>query len=272
MRIGLVQMTSGIEPARNAAALTGAIGSLASEGAGIVFTPEMSGCLDKNRERLLSHTVAENADMVLAAVRKTAAETGTWVALGSLAIKTTAASDRLINRSFLIDGNGTIVARYDKIHLFDVDLGGGETYGESKSFDAGGHPVVADTPAGRLGLSICYDLRFPRLYDCLSEAGADLLAAPAAFTRPTGAAHWHLLARTRAVENTAFVIAAAQTGTHEDGRATYGHSLVVDPWGEVLLDMGETPGTAICDIDLARVAEIRRRLPSRDHRAHIAFP
>ncbi|MGB3722014.1 MAG: carbon-nitrogen hydrolase family protein [Pacificimonas sp.] len=267
-RIGLVQMTSGIDPAANAEVLTAAIAELAGQGARIIFTPEMSGCLDKQRERLFETVRGEREDVVLAAVQDAAKAHGIWVQLGSLAIRNKGA-DRLVNRAFLIDADGEVALRYDKIHLFDVDLGGGERYGESRSFEAGRYAAVADTPAGRLGLSICYDLRFPRLYDALSEAGADLLSIPAAFTQPTGKAHWHLLARARAVENTAFVIAAAQTGTHEDGRSTYGHSLVVDPWGEVLLDMGEDAGTAVCDIDLGRVADIRKRLPSRDHRTHI---
>ena len=268
-RIGLVQMTSGIDPAANAETLVKAVGSLAAGGAEILFTPEMSGCLDKDRARLMETARTEEHDPVLAATRQAARENSVWVALGSLAVQG-GTDGKLVNRSFLIDAGGEIAARYDKIHLFDVDLGGGERYLESKSFAPGSGAVTAQTPAGTLGLSICYDLRFPRLYDALSEAGADLIAVPAAFTRPTGAAHWHLLNRARAVENSAFVIAAAQTGVHEDGRKTYGHSLVVDPWGEVLLDMGEAPGTATCDIDLARVADVRRRLPSRQHRTHIA--
>ncbi len=268
-RIGVVQMTSGIDPAANAATLTSAIADLAGQGAEIVFTPEMSGCLDKDRARLFETVRGEHDDVALAAVRDAAKAHGVWVQLGSLAIRNKGA-EKLVNRAFLIDAQGGIAARYDKMHLFDVDLGGGERYGESRSFEAGGYAVVHDTPAGRLGMSICYDIRFPRLYDALSTAGADLISIPAAFTQPTGAAHWHLLARARAVENSAFVIAAAQTARHEDGRATYGHSLVVDPWGDVLLDMGTEPGRAVCDIDLSRIADVRKRLPARDHRRPIA--
>ena len=265
-------MTSGIDPRANAATLTGAVAALAREGARIVFTPEMSGCLDRDRQRLLSHATGEDDDPALRAMRKAARDHGTYVSLGSLAIRPRADEDRLVNRSFLIDPTGAIVARYDKIHLFDVDLGHGERYGESKLFDAGTEAVIAHTPLGTLGLSVCYDMRFPRLYDALSGAGADLFAVPAAFTRPTGRAHWHVLLRARAIENAAFVIAAAQTGVHEDGRETYGHSLVVDPWGEILLDMGEAPGHAICELPSERLEEARRKLPVREHRRGIAAP
>ncbi|MEO0501422.1 MAG: carbon-nitrogen hydrolase family protein [Pseudomonadota bacterium] len=267
-RIGLVQMNSGIDASANAAVLSDAIAKLAADGAQIVFTPEMSGLLDLDGDRLQANVRSEADDVALMAVRMAARKAGIWVALGSLALRDPDA-ERLSNRSFLIDDQGESVARYDKIHLFDVDLGAGERYAESNRFCGGDRAVVADSPIGRLALSICYDIRFSRLYDRMADEGADVIAIPAAFTRPTGAAHWHLLARARAVETTAFVVAAAQTGRHEDGRTTYGHSLVVDPWGEVLLDMGETPGIAICDIDLDRIADIRRRLPSRAHRTHI---
>ncbi|MBV7257826.1 carbon-nitrogen hydrolase family protein [Pacificimonas sp. WHA3] len=273
-RLGIVQMTSGIDPSDNADTMVRAIAKLALQGAEIVFTPEMSGLLDRDRARMMARIRSEEDDAVLAAVRRAARAHGVWVAIGSLAVAPSDAGKdddgRLANRSFLIDAEGNIAARYDKIHLFDVDLGEGERWMESKAYRAGDRAVVADTPAGRLGLSICYDIRFPRLYDVLSEAGAELITIPAAFTRPTGTAHWHLLARARAVESTAFVVAAAQTGAHEDGRATYGHSLVIDPWGEILLDMGTAAGSALCDIDLTRIGDVRRRLPSRDHRTHIA--
>ncbi|MHB9879473.1 carbon-nitrogen hydrolase family protein [Pacificimonas sp. ICDLI1SI03] len=267
-RLGLVQTNSGIDPLANAEMLKDGVAKLAAEGAEIVFTPEMSGLLDRNRARAEQVIRTEDDDIVLAAMQDAARQHGVWITLGSLAIRTPP-HERLSNRSFLIDPRGEIVSRYDKIHLFDVDLGGGDKWQESSAYRPGTDAVVAQTPAGRLGLSICYDIRFPRLYDALSEAGVDLIAIPAAFTRPSGTAHWHILARARAIENTAFVVAAAQTGEHEDGRATYGHSLVVDPWGKILLDMGEEPGTAICDIDLGQIDEIRRRLPSRDNRVHI---
>ena len=177
----------------------------------------------------------------------------------------TAAGARLANRSFLIDDAGAVRARYDKLHLFDVDLPGGERYRESASYAAGDAAVCAATPWGQLGLTICYDLRFPALYAALAQAGASMVAVPAAFTRPTGAAHWHVLLRARAIETGCFIVAAAQTGEHADGRATYGHSLVVDPWGVVLLDMGEAPGAAVCDLDLDQVAAVRERIPSLAH-------
>lgn len=267
MRIGVLQMTSGIDPAVNAATLVDAIGAAASNGAAMLFTPEMSGLIDRDRTRAAANIVLEDDDTVLRSVREAAAASGLWVHLGSLAIRR---PDGLFaNRGFVIDGTGTIRARYDKMHLFDVDLPTGESWRESASYVAGEAAVVVDTPLGRLGASICYDLRFAGLYAALSDAGAMVLAVPAAFTRPTGAAHWEVLLRARAIESAAFVVAAAQTGQHADGRTTYGHSLVVDPWGEVLLDMGETPGLAFVDIDPARVADVRARIPVIAHRRPI---
>jgi predicted amidohydrolase len=187
-----------------------------------------------------------------------------WLHLGSLALRRP--DGRLANRGFVIDDQGVIRARYDKLHLFDVDLPTGESWRESAAYEAGEGAVVVDTPIGALGLSICYDLRFPALYQALSAAGATVLAIPAAFTRPTGAAHWHVLMRARAIESAAFVIAAAQTGAHEDGRGTYGHSLVVDPWGEVLIDMGEATGVGFAELDPDRIAEVRSRIPVIEHR------
>ncbi len=271
LNIALVQTTTGIDSAANAAALSTSIATAAKSGAKIVFTPEMSGCLDRNSKRLFAGTTDEDADLGLAAVRKAAQTHKIWVALGSLALKSPDHADKLVNRSFLIDDNGEIRARYDKIHLFDVEAAPGEFYRESNSFTPGSQAVVADTPWGKLGLSICYDLRFPRLFDALSGGGATMIAVPAAFTQPTGKAHWHTLLRARAIETASFVIAAAQTGTHEDGRVTFGHSLVVDPWGSVLLDMGETPGVAMIDIDLEQTADIRRKIPVLDHRKDIGL-
>jgi predicted amidohydrolase len=206
---------------------------------------------------------------VLGEVRAAAARHGVWVQLGSLALRQEE-TERLANRSFLIDADGEIRARYDKIHLFDVDLPTGESWRESASYAPGSRSVVAETPWGRLGLSICYDLRFPNLYRTLSDAGATMLSVPAAFTVPTGQAHWHVLLRARAIEAGAFVIAAAQSGTHADGRTTFGHSLVVDPWGEVLLDMGEGTGIGFAEIDPQRVTEVRARIPVLSHRRAIA--
>lgn len=267
MKLALLQMTSGIDPARNAATLVEGVEAAAREGAAMLFTPEMSGLIDRDRERGSRWIVFEDEDPVLAAVRAAAAATRIWVHLGSLAIRR--ADGRLANRGFVIDDSGVIRARYDKLHLFDVDLPTGERWRESAAYAAGDRMVVATTPVGELGLSICYDLRFAALYAALSGAGADVIAIPAAFTRPTGAAHWHVLMRARAIESGAFVVAAAQTGVHEDGRATYGHSLVIDPWGEVLLDMGEAPGLGYANIDRARIADVRGRIPVIDHRRAI---
>jgi predicted amidohydrolase len=203
----------------------------------------------------------------MAAVREAAAKHGVWVHLGSLAVWRE--DGRLANRGFVIDDSGEIRARYDKLHLFDIDLPTGERWRESAAYAPGEEAVVVGTPLGKLGLSICYDLRFPALYQALSGAGATVLAIPSAFTRPTGAAHWHVLMRARAIECAAFVIAAAQTGVHEDGRETYGRSLVVDPWGEALLNMGEAPGIAVVDLPLERVGEVRARLPVIAHRREI---
>ena len=266
-RVGVLQMTSGIDPAVNAAALVDAIQAAGKEGAAMLFTPEMSGLIDRDRARAGASIVGEEADIVLAAVRKAAAETGVWVHLGSLAIRR--ADGKFANRGFLIDGTGAVRARYDKLHLFDVDLPSGESWRESAAYVGGDAAVVVDTPVGMVGASICYDLRFADLYRALSDAGATVLSVPAAFTRPTGAAHWHVLLRARAIEAGAYVVAAAQTGVHDDGRATYGHSLVVDPWGEVILDMGEAEGLAFVDLDPADVAAVRSRIPVLNHRRQI---
>jgi predicted amidohydrolase len=267
MRIGVLQMTSGIDPAVNAATLVDAIGHAAAGGAGMVFTPEMSGLIDRDKTRAAPTVFAEDDDRVLAAVRTAAATSGIWVHLGSLAIRRD--DGLLANRGYVIDDVGAIRARYDKLHLFDVDLPTGESWRESAAYAAGDSAVAVDTPVGRVGASICYDLRFAGLYAALADAGATVLAVPAAFTRPTGAAHWQVLLRARAIESAAFVVAAAQTGVHADGRATHGHSLVIDPWGDVLLDMGEAPGLGFADIDPARVADVRGRIPVLAHRRTI---
>ena len=260
-KIAVLQMTSGIDPAANAQVLTGSIGAASMAGATMVFTPEMSGLLDRERSRATRSIVPEDRDPVLDAVRDAAARAGIWVALGSLAI---AREDgRWANRSFVIDSSGAIAARYDKIHMFDVDLATGESWRESAAYAPGEALGVVETPLGRLGLAVCYDLRFPALFEALGRHVCDIIAIPAAFTAPTGAAHWHVMQRARAIEASAYVVAAAQVGTHADGRTTYGHSLVVDPWGEVLLDMGgEAAGLAFAEIDPARIAEVRAQLPS----------
>lgn len=264
MRAAILQMTSGIDPAINATTITDAVQRAADAGAAMLFTPEMSGLLDRERARASATIVAEADDRVLAAVRDAAAKAGVWVHLGSLALRRD--DGRLANRGFVIDSAGAVRARYDKIHLFDVDLPTGESWRESAAYAGGEGAVVVDTPLGRLGLTICYDLRFADLFRALSDAGATLLSVPAAFTRPTGAAHWHVLLRARAIESAAYVIAAAQTGEHPDGRATYGHSLAIDPWGEIVCDMDVGPGLAFVEIDPARVADVRARIPVIAHR------
>ncbi len=271
-RIAIAQMTSGTDSAANADVLAGYIAAAAEGGASIVFTPEMSGMLDRNTARLFANARGEEDDVALAAVRDAAREAGIWVALGSLALRDARYADRLVNRSLVIDNTGEIRARYDKMHLFDVEAAPGEYYRESASFVAGAGVALAETPVGTLGLAICYDVRFPRLFDALSGAGAQVIALPAAFTRPTGRAHWHTLLRARAIETASFVVAAAQTGEHEDGRSTYGHSLVIDPWGDILLDAGEAPGLHFVDLDLDRIADVRRRIPVLQHRRDIAAP
>lgn len=267
-RIGILQMTSGTDPDINAKVIVAAIEEAAAQGAAMIFTPEMAGMLDSNRARASANIRREEDDRVLAAVRDTAARTGTWVSLGSLAILR---EDGLwANRTFVIDGSGSIAARYDKIHMFDVDLASGESWRESNAYAAGDKVVTVETPLGRLGLAVCYDIRFPALFEALGRKSCDMIAIPAAFTVPTGKAHWHLMQRARAVEASAYVVAAAQVGRHEDGRATYGHSLVIDPWGEIVLDMGgEAAGLGLADLDPARIAEVRAQLPSLANRRTI---
>ena len=269
MRIAIHQSRTGIDPAANARALIDAVNQAKAGGADMLFTPEMSGLLDQKRERAAAHLCGEADDIVLAELRSAAAKAGIWIHLGSLALKG-GAGDRLVNRGFIVDDHGALRARYDKIHLFDVDLPTGESWRESAAYAPGDRSVVATTPWAKVGLSICYDLRFPDLYRALSNAGAELLSVPAAFTVPTGSAHWHVLLRARAIEAGAFVVAAAQWGDHEDGRATFGHSLAVDPWGEVLLDMGEGEGVGFADLDIARLADVRARIPALKHRRPIA--
>ena len=267
-RIALVQSTTGIDPAANAARLVSAIGEASAGGATMLFTPEMSNLLDRESQRAARSIRAEEDDEVLAACREAAREHGIWVHLGSLAVLTD--DGKIANRAFVIDRTGEIRARYDKIHLFDVDLPTGESWRESAVYQRGeGAVLVNGTPVGKLGLTICYDLRFPGLFARLAEANADLIAVPAAFTVPTGKAHWHILLRARAIEAGLFVVAAAQVGRHEDGRQTFGHSLVIDPWGEILLDMGEAAGVGFADIDLARISDVRSRIPALSHRRTI---
>lgn len=267
-RIAVLQMTSGIDPSANAATLVRAIEEAAAGEAAMLFTPEMSGLLDRDRARGADKIVAEADNPALAAVREAASAAGVWVALGSLAIRRD--DGRWANRSFLIDGVGKIAARYDKFHMFDVSLASGESWRESVAYAPGEVVVTAASPVGKLGLTVCYDIRFPALFEELGRQSCDVIAIPAAFTVPTGQAHWHVLLRARAIEESAYVVAAAQVGEHEDGRRTFGHSLVVDPWGEVLLDLGgETVGLGFAEIDPARIAAVRTQLPSLANRRAI---
>jgi predicted amidohydrolase len=262
-RVGLVQMRSGLTPTVNLDTAVALIREAKSAGADYVQTPEMTNVLDIKRERLLEKVMTEDADLSLARFQELAKSLDIYLHVGSLAIGIS--PDRAVNRSFLIDRAGEIIARYDKIHMFDVDLPGGESYRESRTFRPGESAVVTDLPWGRVGLTICYDLRFPALYRALAEAGAAFITIPAAFTRQTGEAHWHVLIRSRAIENGCFIFAAAQGGKHENGRETFGHSLVVDPWGRILAEGGTEPGIVVASIDPAEVGAARARIPSLQH-------
>ena len=264
-RTALFQSNTGIDPAANADGLGKAIAEAAAGGAEILFTPEMSGLLDRDSTRAAKNLHREEEDDVLAACREAAKQHRIWLHIGSLAVLVD--DGKVANRGFVIDREGNIRARYDKLHLFDVDLPTGESWRESNVYSAGKDVVLVNgTPIGKLGLTICYDLRFPGLFARLAEADADVIAVPAAFTVPTGKAHWHILLRARAIEAGLFIVAAAQVGHHDDGRNTFGHSLVIDPWGEVLLDMGEQPGVGFADIDLKRISDVRGRIPALNHR------
>jgi predicted amidohydrolase len=259
----MIQMRSGLDPAANLAAALDLIDEAKQTGADYVLTPEMTNILAAKREQLFAKIVAEEQDATLTTLREVARKLAIYIHIGSLAIK--ASPEKAANRSFLIDRRGEVVARYDKIHMFDVDLAGGESYRESNTYRPGELAMVADLPWGRLGLTVCYDLRFPALYRALAEAGASFLAIPSAFTRQTGEAHWHVLQRARAIENGCFVFAAAQGGKHENGRETYGHSLVVDPWGRVLAEGGTEPGVVMAQIDPSEAVAARSRIPSLHH-------
>ncbi len=262
-RAAMIQMRSGLAPAANIDAAARLIGEARDAGANYVQTPEMTNLLAARREQLFAAIMEEDKDPTLSALRDLARKLGIFVHIGSLAIKLT--GDRAANRSFLIDRAGEIAARYDKIHMFDVDLENGESYRESNNYRPGDTAVLVDLPWGRMGMSICYDIRFPALYRALAEAGAAMLTIPSAFTRQTGEAHWHVLLRARAIENGCYVLAAAQGGRHENGRETFGHSMIVDPWGRILAEAGREPGIVMAEIDPAAVAEARRRIPSLEH-------
>lgn len=256
-------MCSGRDVDNNVAAATDLVREAAGGGADYVLTPEMTTLMELERPRLLAAVRPESETAALPHFQALARELAIWLHIGSMPVKLE--SGKLANRAYLLSPDGNVRARYDKIHMFDVDLGGGEKYEESVNYEPGAHAVVADLPWGPLGFSICYDLRFPQLYRALARAGAKFLAIPAAFTRPTGMAHWHTLLRARAIESQAFVFAAAQGGLHENGRETFGHSLVVSPWGEILCEADTQPTVVFADIDMQLLDDVRRRVPSLRH-------
>ena len=269
-RAAAAQMRSGLDVASNARDAERLIREAASKGAQYVLTPEMTTILDRDRKRLLAAISPEESDPSLRQFRSLAKGLGIYVHIGSMAIKL--GTDGVANRSFLIAPDGEVVARYDKIHMFDVDLPGGESYRESRLYRPGGAAVVADLPWARLGLTVCYDVRFPQLHRALAKSGASVIAIPAAFTRTTGEAHWHVLVRARAIETGSFVIAAAQGGLHEDGRETYGHSMIVDPWGKVLVEAATEPGVIIAEIDPSESERDRGRIPALANERSFAPP
>jgi predicted amidohydrolase len=269
MRAALLQLTSSDDPAENLETVRQMLREAARQGAEIALTPEVTNCVSASRKRQQAVLSAEAEDPTLAGLREEARGLGLWLVIGSLALKTGDPDGRFANRSFLVGPDGAVVARYDKIHMFDVEVSAAETYRESAGFRPGEEAVLADTPWGRLGLTVCYDLRFPYLYRALAKAGAEILTIPAAFSPVTGAAHWEVLLRARAIETGAWVLAPAQTGSHRAAegkpRRTWGHSMAVAPWGEVVLDAGAEPGVHFADINMAAVAEARRRVPSLAH-------
>ena len=269
VRTALVQLCSGDDPAVNLVTTEALVREAAKGGATLVLTPECTNIVSASRALQARVLVPEEADPTLARLTALAGELGVWLLVGSLCLKSGEPDGRFVNRSFLIGPDGRIRARYDKIHMFDVDVDGAESYRESAAYRPGGRAVLAEAAGLRLGMTICYDLRFPHLYRALAQAGAQVLAVPSAFTVPTGAAHWHVLLRARAIETGAFVLAPAQSGTHAAsegrGRKTYGHSLAVDPWGTVIADAGDPVGVSFVDIDPADTLAARRRIPSLAH-------
>ena len=263
IRTALIQMRSGRDMARNAADAAEMIRAAHAQGAQFVSTPEMTNILEPDRARLKSLARPESEDESVRLFSALARERGLWLNIGSLALK--GEGEKLINRSLLFAPDGTIAARYDKIHLFDVDLPTGESLRESHAYEGGTKAVLAQTPLAPIGLTICYDMRFPHLFRALAQKGARLFTVPSAFTVPTGQAHWHVLLRARAIETGSFVLAAAQGGTHESGRETYGHSLIVSPWGEVLAEGGTESGVIMADLDLAQADQARARIPALIH-------
>lgn len=261
--VACVQLCGGRDIDANIAAVSALIRQAARDGADLICTPEQSALMEINSKRLFAETARQQDDRALKALRALAAELERWVLIGSLGVKV--AADKLANRSFLIGPDGSVRVTYDKIHMFDVDLGNGEVYRESKNYRPGAQAECADLPWGRLGLTICYDLRFPQLYRSLAAAGADFIAVPSAFTAETGKAHWHALARARAIETGCFIFAPAQGGTHENGRETFGHSLIVSPWGGIIAEADTGPGVISAEIDPTQVHAARAKLPTLSH-------
>lgn len=264
-------MTSGVLPATNVSEMVEAIGAAGRGGAVMYFAPEMSIMVNRRREDARLHIATESQTEWIERLGEAASRHKIWVHAGSVPVLHESGA-QLANRSIIISADGHIAARYDKIHLFDVDLNTGESWRESSAYVGGDHPVIAQTPLGYMGLAVCYDMRFPDLFSAYAKARVDIITVPSAFTVPTGEAHWHTLLRARAIESECFVIAAAQCGSHEDGRETFGHSLVVDPWGAVILDMGTSPGLAFVDLDLAKIAEVRQQIPVHQNRREITMP
>ena len=276
MRAGLVQLTVGDDPAENLPETVAMVRAAVQGGAGFVLTPECTNALSSNRARQRERFRVEDQDATLAALRDEAARAGIWLLIGSLGVLSDDPDGRFANRSFLIGPDGAIAARYDKIHMFDVNVSETEVYRESAGYRPGNRAVLAETPFARIGMTVCYDIRFPHLYRHLAKAGAEVITVPAAFNHITGAAHWETLLRARAIETGCYILAPAQTGFHPEkdgkGRRTHGHSLVVAPWGEVVSDAGTEPGVTFADIDLAEVAKARDRVPSLSHDRDFAGP
>jgi deaminated glutathione amidase len=270
MKIAVHQMCSSIDPEQNCDAMIDAVYQSAQAGAEMYFAPEMSMLIDRDRSRARKAVDYETESHELARISQAAREKAIWVHLGSLPVRIHG-SEKFANRAIIFGPDGSIRARYDKMHLFDVNLSTGETWLESKAYQGGAEPVAVETPLGLMGLSICYDLRFPDLFSAYCQSGVDVMAVPSAFTVPTGDAHWHILVRARAIESEAFIVAAAQCGIHEDGRQTFGHSLVVDPWGDIVLDMGDMVGLGFADLDLDRLAQVRAQIPVRTNRRDISM-
>ena len=269
MKAALLQVTSGDDPVENGRTVAAMMRQAAAQGAGFILTPEVTNCVSTNRQQQQAVLQPQEDDWTLATLRQQAAELGIWLLIGSLALKTADPDGRFANRSFLIAPDGTIRAWYDKIHMFDVQVSDTETYHESAGFRPGDRAVIADAGFARIGMTVCYDIRFPHLYRALAQAGAQILTVPAAFSPVTGAAHWETLLRARAIETGCYVLAPAQTGLHPSStggtRRTYGHSMVISPWGEVLADAGTAPGITFVDLDMNAVAQARARIPALTH-------